>query len=77
VYLYTLLFASQSWYLARHILLIIHCDSPGVTNYLKLITLLIKIMLISFAPKLKREQTYELDGLVERHHKLFIELFPE
>jgi len=69
--------AAQTWTLLRVFPFLVLDKVPNGSLHLKLVSLLLQICQIVFAPKLRRDILPYLDALVVEHHELFLTLFGE
>ena len=75
--LYALSLASETWALARMLPLLIGDLVPSDNHYWQLFLLLLKITDIMMAPRCTSAIAAYLRQLIEEHHTLFRELYPD
>jgi hypothetical protein len=69
--------ASQAWCFGRYFCLLIGDILQSDSSCLELLTILLDIIDIVFAPNVTISMTYHLEELIYRHHTLFRSLFPD
>ena len=68
--------AGRMWCLIRLLPAMIYGKIPDTNQYLSLLLLLAEIASIVFAPRVSVQHVSYLDSLIEDHHKLPLQLFP-